>query len=119
MDFEDAMAKVQATSGVSAEELISLLGPAGLEITESGCYCYYPNNDIVKEFIVYVDETTEKTNFFCLELSDEISPDVVIEYLESNYEALQLEDDVMYLTDGNVGVFYEEEDRVLLYISME
>lgn len=105
--------------GVSAEELISLLGPAGLEITESGCYCYYPNNDIVKEFIVYVDETTEKANFFYLELSDEISPDVVIEYLESNYEALQLEDDVMYLTDGNVAIIYEEEDGVLLYMLMD
>lgn len=105
--------------GISAETLTSLLGPAGLEITESGCYCYYPNSNIVKEFIVYIDETTGKTNFYCLELSDEISSDIVIEYLESNYEPLQLEDDVMYLTDGNVGVFYEEEDRVLLYIPME
>lgn len=105
--------------GISAETLTSLLGPAGLEITESGCYCYYPNSNIVKEFCVFIDETTEKTNFFVLELSDEISPDIVIEYLESNYEVLQMEDDVMYLTDENVGVFYEEEDGVLFYMSMD
>lgn len=105
--------------GISAEELISLLGAAGYEIAESGCYCYYPNNSIVKEFIVYIDETTEKTNFYLLELSDEISSDIVIEYLESNYDSLQLEDDVMYLTDENVGVFYDEEDGVLFYMSMD
>lgn len=104
----------------TASEVKALLGPAGLEMEDSSILVYYPNSNIVNELILYLNETTHKLDYYILELNKNIEPTTVIDYLDSKYTAIPLDDgDVMYQVNSNVVVFYEIEDNILVYMIID